>query len=48
MESHRFDHLARSLARPTVRRPLLAGFALSPFAGFIARTSDDVETREEA
>jgi hypothetical protein len=36
MEPQRFDHFVRMLGRATVRRRLLAGMAMSPFAGLVA------------
>jgi hypothetical protein len=47
MEAQRFDHLARSLARATVRRRLLFGLALSSVAGFVARVADNAEAKKK-
>jgi hypothetical protein len=47
MEAQRFDHLARHLSRATARRRLLAGLALSPFAGLVARSADDIAAKKK-
>jgi hypothetical protein len=47
MDANRFDRVTRLLSGATARRRLLAGLALSPLAGLVARLADDAEARKK-
>jgi hypothetical protein len=48
MDTDRFDAFARSLGRSAARRRVVAGLALSPLAGFVAkRSAGDVAAKKK-